>query len=164
MALSSYVDFGTSSTVGTIKGSVRQEGLMNTAEVIGWSHEVFTPTDAATGRPTGKRQHKAIMLTLPLDPAVVLLQATMYSSGTLDRVTMQCYRPSASGVEVHYFTVRLETANVVHVRIEQLNNKYPENMTHEIRAHIGLTYDQIEHTWVDGGITATDDWVETRRG
>ena len=31
-------------------------------EVYGWSHEVKSPRDAASGLPTGKRQHKPVNL------------------------------------------------------------------------------------------------------
>jgi type VI secretion system secreted protein Hcp len=42
--------------------------------------------------------------------------------------------------------------------MEMLNNKYPENMQHKEREHVSFCYQKIEWTWMDGGITAMDDW------
>ena len=41
-----------------------------------------------------------------------------------------------------------------------LNNKYPENTQHKEREHISFCYQKITWTWMDGGITASDDWQE----
>lgn len=49
-------------------------------------------------------------------------------------------------------------ANIAGVRQEQLNNKYPENMKHEVREHVSFTYQKIIWVWEDGGIMAEDDW------
>jgi type VI protein secretion system component Hcp len=39
-----------------------------------------------------------------------------------------------------------------------LNNKYPENLNHEVAERVSFTYQQITETWQDGGITGEDDW------
>ena len=40
-----------------------------------------------------------------------------------------------------------------------LNNKVPENIKMPLMEEVGFVYEKIEWTWVDGGITATDDWT-----
>ena len=55
-------------------------------------------------------------------------------------------------------TIELVNANIAGIRQELLNNKYPENMQHREREHISFTYQKIIWTWMDGGITAEDDW------
>ena len=44
------------------------------------------------------------------------------------------------------------------VKLEMLDNKRPENMSLKEREHLTFTYDKIAWTWVDGGISAEDDW------
>lgn len=48
-----------------------------TMEVYGFSHEVVSPRDAASGLPTGKRQHKPFSVTKPADKATGMLLSTM---------------------------------------------------------------------------------------
>ena len=62
MALNSYLSLS-GDTQGDIKGSVTQTGREDTIEIYGWNHEVISPRDAASGLPTGKRQHKPLVIT-----------------------------------------------------------------------------------------------------
>jgi type VI secretion system secreted protein Hcp len=68
------------------------------------------------------------------------------------------WRPSRSGKEFHYYTIEFVNASLAGVRAEMLNNKYPENLAHEVLEHVQFTYQKIIWTWQDGGITAEDDW------
>jgi hypothetical protein len=61
------------------------------------------------------------------------------------------------------WSVELRRADTAGIRQEQLNNKYPENMKHEIREHISFTYQKIIWTFTVGGISGEDDW-ETPNG
>ena len=54
--------------------------------------------------------------------------------------------------------MQLQNASIAGIRHEMLNNKYPENMKHKEREHLSFCYQKIIWTWVDGGITADDDW------
>ena len=68
------------------------------------------------------------------------------------------YRPGRGGREVQYYTIELVNASIAGIRAEMLNNKYPENLKHEVREHVTFTYQKVIWTWQDGGITAEDDW------
>jgi type VI secretion system secreted protein Hcp len=157
MALNAYLTL-TGETQGKVNGSVTQAGREDTMEVIGFNHEVKSPRDAASGLPTGKRQHKPIILTKSLDKATPLLMNILTNNENITEWTLRCWRPSRSGMEEQYYTIELVNATVASIQIEQLNNKYPENMRHEVREHIAFTYQKIIWTWNDGGITAEDDW------
>lgn len=157
MALNAYLTL-TGETQGEIKGSVTQAGREDNMEVYGWSHEVLSPRDAASGLPTGKRQHKPIVLIKPIDKASPLLMNMLVNNENITDWALRCWRPSREGKEFQYYTVELVNASVSSIQVEQLNNKYPENMRHELREHVSFVYQKIIWTWEDGGITAEDDW------
>jgi type VI secretion system secreted protein Hcp len=161
MALNSYLTLK-GDTQGDIKGSCTQAGREDSMEIYGWSHEVISPRDAASGLPTGKRQHKPLTITKAVDKASPLLTNVLCNNENISEWSLKCWRPSKTGAEVQYYTIDLVNANVSGIRSEQLNNKYAENMNHEIREHISFTYQKITWTWVDGGISAEDDWETPR--
>ena len=68
MALNSYLSL-TGETQGVIVGSVTQAGREGTIMTIATSHEVISPRDAASGLPTGKRQHAPFVITKEVDQA-----------------------------------------------------------------------------------------------
>jgi len=161
MALNSYLTLE-GDTQGKVNGSCDQAGREDYMEVYGWNHEVMSPRDAASGLPTGKRQHKPLSVTKAIDKGSPLLMNILTNNENIASWQMQCWRPSATGAEEQYYTIDLMNANIAGIRAEQLNNKYPENMNHEIREHISFTYQKIIWTWMDGGVTAEDDWKAPR--
>ncbi|HMB89418.1 MAG TPA: Hcp family type VI secretion system effector, partial [Rhodothermales bacterium] len=157
MALNAYMRL-TGETQGEIKGSVTQAGREDSIQVIGFNHEVMSPRDAASGLPTGKRQHKPVTITKELDKSTPLLYNVLVNNENITDWELRFWQPSPRGAEVQHYTVQLVNANVCGIRGEQLNNRYPENMQHKEREHVSFTYQKIIWTWEDGGITAEDDW------
>ena len=157
MALNCYMRL-TGETQGEIKGSVTQSGREDSIMVIGFNHEVVSPRDAASGLPTGKRQHKPVTITKEVDKATPLLMNVLVNNENIKDWELRFWQPSVTGKEVQFYTVELVNGSVAGIRGEMLNNKYPENMQHKEREHISFCYQKIEWTWVDGGITAEDDW------
>lgn len=157
MALNAYMRL-TGDTQGEIKGSVTQRGREDSIMVIGYNHEVVSPRDAASGLPTGKRQHKALTITKELDKSTPLLYNVLVNNENISTWELRFWQPSRTGQEVQHYTIELVNANVAGIRSEMLNNKYPENMQHKEREHVSFTYQKIIWTWEDGGITAEDDW------
>jgi len=157
MALNAYLKL-TGETQGEIKGAVTQAGREDSIEVIAFDHEVVSPRDAASGLPTGKRQHKAFTITKELDKSTPLLANVLYNNENIPSWELRYWQPSSSGREVQHFTVQLVNASIAEIRYEQLNNKYPENMRMAEREHVSFVYQKITWTWMDGGLTAEDDW------
>ena len=157
MALNAYMRV-TGETQGAIKGSVTQKGREDSMMIIGFSHEVVSPRDAASGLPTGKRQHKPITITKELDKATPLLWSVLVHNENITDWEVRFWQPSKSGQEFQFYTVQLVNASIASIRTEMLNNKYPENMQHREREHIAFTYQKIIWTFEEGGITAEDDW------
>jgi len=147
---------------GEIKGSVTQKGRENTIMVIAVTHDVISPRDPASGLPTGKRQHKPFVMTKELDRSTPLLYNVLTNNENLSSVELQFWRPSASGAEQQHYTVKLTNANIASIRFVQLNNKNPELTRYAEYEEVAFTYQKIEWTWKDGGITADDDWEAPR--
>lgn len=157
MALNAYLKLK-GQTQGDIKGSVTQKGREDSIMVIAYSHEVVSPRDAASGLPTGKRQHKPLVITKEIDKATPLLFNALVNNENIPEWKLEFWTPSATGKEKQHYTIQLVNASIGGIRSEMLNNKYPENMQHKEREHVEFCYQKIIWTWVDGGITAEDDW------
>jgi len=157
MALNAYLKL-TGDTQGEIKGSCTQAGREDSIEVYGFNHEVLSPRDAASGLPTGKRQHKPLVITKAIEKATPLLMNVLTNNENIATWELRFWRPSRAGREEQFYTIELVNATISSIRPEQLNNKYDENMKHEVREHVAFTYQKIIWTWEDGGITAEDDW------
>ena len=157
MALNAYLKLK-GQQQGDIKGSVTQKGRENSIMVIAVEHEIISPRDAASGLPTGKRHHKPLTITKEVDKSSPLLYNVLVNNENITNWELQFWQPSASGKEHQHYTIKLTNAQVAGIKLEMLNNKYPENMQHKEREHISFTYQKIEWTWMDGGITAEDDW------
>lgn len=151
----------TSEVQGEIKGSVTQAGREDSILVIGYSHEVESPRDAASGLPTGKRQHKPFVVIKEIDKSTPQLMSALINNENLTDVELRFWQPSRSGKELQYYTIYLENANIVNIQQEMLNNKYPENMRHKEREHVSFVYQKIVWTYEDGGITTEDTWEDT---
>jgi type VI secretion system secreted protein Hcp len=129
---------------GDIEGSVTQAGREGQIMVIATSHSVSSPRDAASGLPTGKRQHQPFRITKEIDRSTPLLMNALVNNEKLTQF------------ELRYW--QLHDAYIVSIQQEMLNNKYPENMQFKEREHISFVYRAIEWVYEDGGITSSDEW------
>ncbi len=162
MALNAYLKLK-GQKQGEIKGSVTQKGREGSIMVIAVSHEIVSPRDAASGLPTGKRQHKPFVITKELDKASPLLYNILVNNENISEWQLQFWTPQLSaatgaGQEKQHFTIKLTNANIAGIDFRMANNKHPELMKFAEYEEIAFTYQKIEWTWNDGGITAMDDW------
>ena len=159
MALNAYLKMKGQKS-GQVKGSVTQKGRADTIMVVAYSHEVVSPRDAASGLPTGKRMHKPITITKEIDKASPILYNILVNNELITEFELDFWRPSpsGSGAEVHFYTVKLTNASICQMHEYMLDNKVPENMKFPPMETVSFTYQKIEWTWVDGGVTANDDW------
>lgn len=157
MALNAYLKLE-GETQGQVKGSVTQVGREDSIMVIAVNHEILTPRDAASGMATGKRQHKPLVITKEVDKSTPLLYNILTNNENCTKWSLEFWQPSSSGKEFQHYTIELINANLCSIKLEMLNNKYPENMQLKEREHVAFTYQKIIWTWNDGGITAEEDW------
>jgi type VI secretion system secreted protein Hcp len=162
MALNAYLTL-TGQKQGAIKGSVTQKGREGKIMVIAVSHEIISPRDPASGLPTGKRMHKPLVITKELDKASPLMQNLLVNNENISAFELQFWTPQISaatgtGMEKQHYTIKLTNANVASIAFRMANNKHPDLMKFSEYEEIAFTYQKIEWTWNEGGITATDDW------
>jgi type VI secretion system secreted protein Hcp len=157
MALNAYLKLK-GQKQGDINGSVTQKGRENKIMVIAVSHEIMSPRDPASGLPTGKRMHKPFVVTKELDKASPLLYNVLVNNENITEWELQFWQPSATGAEKQHYTVKLVNANIASIHFRMLNNKNPDLMRYAEYEELAFTYQKIEWTWMDGGITAMDDW------
>ncbi len=157
MALSSYLRVNAESQ-GDLTGSVTQAGREETSEIFSWTHEIVSARDKASGAPTGKRQHKPLVVRKALDSMTPGLWTALVNNENLPTVSLELWRPSRTGAEQHYYKIELTNGSVSKVTMEGHNNKVPENMAYPQMELIEFSYERIDTTWIDGGIAFFDDW------
>jgi type VI secretion system secreted protein Hcp len=162
MALNAYLRLK-GQKQGEIKGSVTQKGRESSIMVIATSHEIVSPRDPASGLPTGKRMHKPFIVTKELDKASPLLYNALVNNENIPSWELKFWTPQVKaqqgvGTEVNHYTVTLLNANIASINFRMPNNRNPELMRYAEYEEIAFTYQKITWTWVEGGITAEDDW------
>jgi len=108
------------------------------------SHEIISPRDPASGLPTGKRQHKPLVVTMELGPTTPKFLTALVNNENLPTVQIGLLR---SGTPVA--TIKLTNANVSHYVLSDQTVQFD------------FVYQKITWTWLAGGITAQDDWEAT---
>jgi len=164
MALNAYLTLS-GQKQGPIKGSVTQKGRENSIMVFYSEHEIESPRDQASGLPTGKRQHKPIVIYKEVDIASPLLLNALCTNEVITTWKLQFYqapRATAGGTtgaqENQFYTIELTNASLSKYEMIMENNKDPETMKFPEYEKIGFVYQKIVWTWTVGGITASDDW------
>jgi len=157
MALNAYLKLK-GQKQGEIKGGVTQKGREASLEVIAVSHEIVSPRDPASGLPTGKRMHKPITVTVEVNKHEALLYNALTNNENITEWKLDFYEPNVQGVEKNFYRIELVNASVASSSFRMANNKHPDLMKFRIYTDWAFTYQKITWTYVDGGITASDDW------
>lgn len=149
-ALNAYLRMKGQKT-GDIKGSLTQKGRENGIAIIAVNHEIVSPRDAASGLPTGKRQHKPFIFTMELDRSTPALQQAFLGNEVLTSVELNVFGPGAKGLETLTYKVKLTNASISSFKLVP----GPDD---RLVSEVSLTYQKIEWVWVEGNITVVDDW------
>ena len=107
--------------------------------------------------------HKPFVITKELDKSSPLLYNSLVNNENIPDWQLQFWTPqikatTGSGNEVQHYTVKLTNANVASIAFRMANNKHPDLMKFAEYEEVAFTYQKIEWCWIDGGITALDDW------
>jgi len=133
--------------------------------VLFLTEEITSPFDTATGRVTGKREHKPITIIKELDASSPQFFMAAVHNETLRSVTCTFWRGSHSGTGTGenarpYFKIALSDAAVVDYRDtgDGINGAAPRDQ----RERISLTYGRIELTDLESipNTMAEDRWSE----
>jgi type VI secretion system secreted protein Hcp len=106
------------------------------------SHEIVSPRDPSSGLPTGKRQHKPFVITKEVDKSTPLILNALVHNENLTSVVVTLESPKGTPA----MTITLTNASVA-ARTQT-----------GMREHLSFVYQKITWTWIDGGVTAMDDW------
>ena len=158
MALTAYLTLK-GEKQGQIKGSVTQRGREHTIAVTAVSHEIVSPRDAASGLPTGKRQHKPLTITKDLDRSSPQLYAALAANERLTEFQLQFFRAERTGSETLAYTIKLTNARIAGAQFTMPSNEDPQLAKRPEYEQVSFVYEKIEWTWVDGGVTASDTWL-----
>jgi type VI secretion system secreted protein Hcp len=161
MALNAYLTI-LAEKQGPIRGSVTQKGREGKILVFAVTHEIVCPRDPASGRPTGKRVHKPFIVTKELDRSTPLLFSVLTNNENIKEWELQLWQPSPTGVERQHFTVRLTNANISGIYFRMANNRSAKASRLPEYEEVSFTYQKIEWTWTEGGLSTGDDWETPR--
>jgi type VI secretion system secreted protein Hcp len=142
----------------TITGDSTRANLESFTEINGYNHEVSAPFDPQTGLATGKRQHRPFKIVKEISRSSVDFHNAWVQGQTLKSAELRLYRQSQTGQEVNYYTYRFVGIRIVSIRDWMANNNDSNVLSLPYMQEISFTYDTIEWTFVQGGVTATDHW------
>ena len=140
-----------------IKGGCDVQNREFSIEFSGFHHNLSTPTDSLTGKPTGKRIHSPMMIMKEFDYASPYLYKAVATGQTLQKAELKFYKISDAGQEVEYFNILLENVRIVAVSPAMAS---PEDKNNNHIETIELRYERITWKHNDGNIIFTDAWNE----
>lgn len=159
MAYQFYISIKGQKT-GQVKGAVTTKGYEGSIAGLAMSHEIVSPRDPQSGLPTGQRQHKPLILTKARDKSTPVLLNMLCTNENLSECWLRFMGPGTTAVAAvtNNYSIRLTNANISDYRCYTANPDQLNQFAATDLEEISLTYQKIEWTWNDGGITALDDW------
>jgi len=158
MALNAFLTLQGKSQ-GPIKGSVTQRGREGSILVIEANHEILASmANAGGGAAVGKRVHKPFVIKKELDKSSPLLYQAMVKTEDLNSWELKFYTITGTGIEIQNYTVKLTDAFITAIRFFLPDTKDAGSSKLNPCEEIEFTYRSIEWIWVDGSVTASDQW------
>jgi len=162
MALNAYLKLK-GKKLGEIKGSVTQKGKEGKIAVIAASHQLSTPTNAASGAASDRKIHSPFIITKELDKSSPMFYNALAINESITEWKLEFWGPqvkaaAGAGTEVQKYTVILTNAKVINIRFVMPNTKDPDLAKYTEYEEVSFAYQKIEWLWTDGGISASDDW------
>ncbi len=144
---------------GQFKGSSTSKTNKGKIECIGFSYTVKSPTDAASGLPTGKRMEGPVAIVKHFDGSTPQFLQSLYTNETLKSVVIEFYKKSANGQTVLFYTIKLTNAHIAQVS-QYAGVSSPEKLIPNTNPNeeIRLTFQKIEVSNIPEKTTASDDW------
>lgn len=138
-----------------IKGGCDVQNREFSIEFKGFHHNLSTPTDNLTGKPTGKRIHSPMMIVKEFDYSSPYLYKAVATGQSLRKAELKFYKISDAGQEVEYFNILLENVRIVSVSPAMAS---PEDNNNNHLETVELRYERITWKHNDGNIIFTDAW------
>lgn len=122
---------------------------------VGFSYEVTSPRDAASGQATGKRQHGAITFTKEWGAASPQLFQALVTNEPIKSVLFEFLRANDVGVDYVFQTIKLTDASVTGIH-QYIAAQEDEDLDNAELEDIALTFRAIEIANLDGKTSASD--------
>ncbi len=118
-------------------------GTSTSIDFSGFTEGVVSPRDPASGLPTGKRMHKPLTITKEIDATSPLFYNACVTNENLTSVVIDLDAPGGTTPAT---------------RIE-LTNASCSELEHDGQTEtVSFTFQKIQWTYLDGAISAEDDW------
>jgi len=147
---------------GVFKGEAVRIAGRDYIPVIQFGYEITSPRDAATGLPTGKRQHKPIVITKTLDASSPQIFQAMITNETLTTVNIDFVTTNTEGKELVYYTIALTNATIVdvhqHMSLPETVPAGSSTVPTEPMEDVSIVFQKISVTSTVGQSTGTDSW------
>jgi type VI secretion system secreted protein Hcp len=144
---------------GDIPGSVTLKGKENTILVHAFDNEISSTRDKGSGLLSGKQQHNPLTILKEIDKSSPRLWSALVNNETLTHWQLDFWVPQAGGVSKLTYTVQLTNAMIASIHEFMEDNDIAANVSLPLLEEVTFIYEKIQWTWVDGGITAGDDWT-----
>lgn len=140
-----------------IKGGCDVQDREFSIEFKGLHHNLSTPTDNLTGKPTGKRIHSPLMIVKEFDYSSPYLYKAVATGQSLEKAELKFYKINDAGQEAEYFNILLEGVRIVSVSPSMAA---PEDTNNNHLETVEFRYEKITWKHNDGNIIFSDAWNE----
>jgi type VI secretion system secreted protein Hcp len=153
---------------GQFKGESTRQAYQDKIEASGFSFEVASPRDAASGTATGRRQYKPLTITKEMGAASPQFLQALTTNEVLKTVTLDFVKTNANGEEYVYYSIKLVNATVAGIRQHTPPGGDKPASTPAAAVgtppleEISLAFQRIEVESKDGKTMAVDDWMASR--
>lgn len=143
-----------------IAGEARFAGETGLMPVQAFQHEVVSPRDAASGLPTGKRQHKPLTITKELDKATPMLYQALATGQRIPSVSLAICAPCTRDARAPSFTITMKDVLVTSIRAHGGALDPDDDGDGLPTEEVSFTYGAIVWTW--GDTAFEDTWQSPR--
>ena len=140
---------------GKFKGEANKEKWKDKSVGIGFSFEVKSPTDVASGLPTGKRQYLPIKITKQWGASSPQIFQALVSREILKTVLFEFVKSNSKGAEEVFQMIKITNATIVNHH-QYINANTDSKQSLELE-DVSFVFQKIEIRNRIGTM-ATDDW------
>lgn len=148
-----------------IKGesTIDSLGRKDSIECVHLEFSVKTAREAGSGMASGRRQYEPLTFRKRIDKSTPLLAKALVDNDRIDAV-FKFFRPSPSGdgTTQRFFELELEQGRLASQHLVLPDTLIPATSSEPPMEVIGIVFQAITWTYLDGGIQHRDSWDQNR--
>jgi type VI secretion system secreted protein Hcp len=141
----------TGQKTGAFLGDSTQRLHESETVVLAYSYELVSPRDAASGLPTGKRQHKPIQITKVLSSNSPQFLNALSTNEVLTTVVINFFKTDAKGAPLNYYRVTLTDGSLSDIKQHSISGG-------DVTEEYSFTFRKIEQRDLVKNKVWMDDW------